>query len=249
MQPAAMNSTSLIMEWFTICSTVPLTASPFSSPVRHCMAQPVRINPIWDMEEQARVRFKSMENTASTAPSTMVTAPGSKRTIPQTGSCRNMVTVTTRIPNTPVLVRMPDRSALAGAGAAGWALGSHTCSGYIPAFAPNPVSSSPPARYRGHVPPVMFRNCSRLSMESVPVPAAIMNMPNSAHRPPITAMARYVLAALPAASVSSCMTMTKEVRPIISKNRNSVNRLSDRNTPMAAPQVKREKRQYLPRLP
>ena len=45
------------------------------------------------------------------------------------------------------------------------------------------------------------------------------------------------------------MTITKEVRPIISKNRNRVNRLSDRNTPMVAPQVNREKKQYLPRLP
>ena len=185
-----MNSTSLIMEWFTICSTVPLTASPFSSPSRHCMAHPVRMKPIWDMEEQARVRFRSMENTASIAPSTMVTAPGTKSTIPQAMSCRNMVTVTARIPNTPVLVRMPDSRALAGAGATGWALGSHTCSGYIPAFAPNPASSSAPARYRGHVPPVAFLNCSRLSMDRFPVPAAIIKIPDSAHSPPITAMAR-----------------------------------------------------------
>ena len=37
-------------------------------------------------------------------------------------SCRNMVTVTARIPNTPVLVRMPDSRALAGAGATGLSL-------------------------------------------------------------------------------------------------------------------------------
>ena len=36
------------------------------------MAAPTRMKPIWDMEEQASVRFRSTENSASTAPRTIV---------------------------------------------------------------------------------------------------------------------------------------------------------------------------------
>ncbi len=78
--PAARNSTSLIREWFTMCRNVPLAANrrycafplPWGIP---SIPIPTRIKPIWDMEEQASVRFKSTENTASAAPPNMVAAP------------------------------------------------------------------------------------------------------------------------------------------------------------------------------
>lgn len=50
---------------------------------------PTRMNPIWDMEEQAKVRFKSMEKTASTAPSTIVTTPRASTTVFQGRSAQN----------------------------------------------------------------------------------------------------------------------------------------------------------------
>ena len=78
------------------------------------------------MDEQARVRLRSTEKTASSAPRNIVTA----------------LTATT--PKTPLLVRMPDSRALAGAGATGWALGSQMCSGNMPAFAPKPTSRHTP---------------------------------------------------------------------------------------------------------
>jgi hypothetical protein len=78
--PAAINSTSFIREWFTMCRNVPRVAntrysvSP-SIPGKPSIPIPTRMNPIWDIEEQASVLFKSTENTASRAPPSMVTTP------------------------------------------------------------------------------------------------------------------------------------------------------------------------------
>ena len=125
-----------------MCRMVPSTARALCSPSRHIMAVPTRIKPIWEMEEQARVRFRSMEHTASTAPSTMVTAPMAASSSPQAPSYRKMVVDSTRMPYTPVLMMMPDSTAEAGAGAAGWAVGSQMCRGKAPALAPKPTSTS-----------------------------------------------------------------------------------------------------------
>jgi len=111
------------------------------------MAAPTRMNPIWDMEEQAKVRFKSMEKTASTAPSTMVTTPRASTTVFQGRSAQNRYREMISTPNTPLLVRMPLSSAEAGAGATGCALGSQMCSGNMPALAPKPTRQQPPATY------------------------------------------------------------------------------------------------------
>ena len=97
------------------------------------------------MDEQARVRFRSTEKTASTAPSTMVTTPSKSTASPQGASARNRFRAITRMPNTPLLVRMPDSRAEAGAGATGWALGSQMCRGNMPALAPKPARQQPPA--------------------------------------------------------------------------------------------------------
>ena len=49
------------------------------------------------------------------------------------------------MPQTPALVRMPESSAEAGAGATGCAFGSQMCRGNMPAFAPKPKRMQPPA--------------------------------------------------------------------------------------------------------
>ena len=109
------------------------------------MPIPVTMNPIWDTEEHARVRFRFTENRAKRAPQNMVTVPRQAIPVPQSWSAPNILQEITMIPNTPALVRIPDSRALAGAGATGCALGSQMCSGKQPALAPNPNSKSPPA--------------------------------------------------------------------------------------------------------
>ncbi len=46
-----------------------------------------------------------------------------------------------QMPRMPALSIAPESTALAGAGASGWASGSQTCSGQKPAFRPRPSSS------------------------------------------------------------------------------------------------------------
>ncbi len=81
--PAAMKSTSLMREWFIMWRKIPPAARLPCSPRRQSMAVPTRMNPIWDMEEQARVLFKSTEKTARTAPENMVMTPRIKIRVPQ----------------------------------------------------------------------------------------------------------------------------------------------------------------------
>ena len=146
--PAMRNNVSLIREWFTICNSVPRTASAFSSPKIPCIPHPIRIKPIWDMDEQASVRFKSTENTARSAPPNIVSRPIPSKSRPQFASCRKILQLTASTPKIPAFVKMPDKRALAGAGATGCAFGSQTCNGNAPAFAPNPTSVQAPAAYK-----------------------------------------------------------------------------------------------------
>ena len=100
----------------------PLTARLLSSPAackRQPMPIPVKINPIWDTEEQARVRFKFTENQASKAPKNMVIRPRQAMKNPHPLSAPKRPKDTTMMPNIPVFVRIPDSRALAGAGATG----------------------------------------------------------------------------------------------------------------------------------
>ena len=96
------------------------------------------------------------------------------------------------MPNTPLLVRMPDSSADAGAGATGWALGSQMCSGNIPALAPNPARARPPAAYSA----VRFSSgraetaAAISAKSSVPSRCCSSTSPASSAMPPITATAR-----------------------------------------------------------
>ena len=104
------------------------------------------MKPICDIEEQASVRLRLVENTASSAPRNMVTQPKKRTASPQGASCRKRLQLTARMPNMPVLVRMPESRALAGAGATACALGSQMCRGNMPALAANPKNVSAPAR-------------------------------------------------------------------------------------------------------
>ena len=88
------------------------------------MPMPVRMKPICETEEQASVRFRLMENRASTAPSTIVTVPRMRIKVPHFGSDRNRLQVMAATPKMPDFVRTPDKSAEAGAGATGCAFGS-----------------------------------------------------------------------------------------------------------------------------
>jgi hypothetical protein len=56
--------------------------------------------------------------------------------------------VTRRSPYTPILITTPDIRAETWLGATGCAIGSHTCSGAIPALVPNPSSASTNAASR-----------------------------------------------------------------------------------------------------
>ena len=97
------------------------------------------IKPIWLRDEQARVRFRLPDRMASTAPSSMVITPSRKTRSPQGRLWVISRPVMTSMPKMPVLVSMPDNSALAGAGATGWALGSQICTGKEPALAAKPT--------------------------------------------------------------------------------------------------------------
>ena len=128
-----------------MCRKAPRAARAFSSPSRPMTPIPTRMKPIWDMDEQASVRLRSMLNRASSAPRNMVTQPRSRIAAPQAGSFRNRLQLMARMPQMPDLVSTPDSRAEAGAGATGWALGSQMCRGNIPALAPKPKRMQAPA--------------------------------------------------------------------------------------------------------
>ena len=69
-----------------MCSRTPRAAVPFCSPSSPIMPMPTRMKPICDMDEQASVRLRSTLNTASTAPSSIVTVPSASTTRPHAAS-------------------------------------------------------------------------------------------------------------------------------------------------------------------
>ena len=154
------------------------------------MPTPTSTKPIWDMDEQARVRLRSMLKVASTAPSTMVTVPRVRIRVPQAGSWRKILQLMARIPQTPDLVSTPESSADAGAGATGWALGSQMCRGNMPALAPKPKRMQPPAIHRAVLSGQARARSYRRATSVVPRRFWSRNRPISATRPPMTATAR-----------------------------------------------------------
>ena len=72
-----------------MCSIRPGRAIAYPSSLpdavrRVSIPTPVRMNPIWDMEEQARVRFKLTEKTPRTAPRSIVISPAIRTIQPNT---------------------------------------------------------------------------------------------------------------------------------------------------------------------
>ena len=83
--------------------------------------------------------------------------------VPRTKSAPTLKNTTRMMASTPALAMMPESTAEAGAGAAGWASGSQPCRGYMPALAPKPTTprkittrsrvSCPAARCAVRLPP------------------------------------------------------------------------------------------------
>ena len=119
-----MNNTNLNVEWLTMCSNVPLIAKALCSASSPCIPTPTKINPIWETDEHANVLLKSIEKTASNAPKNIVTVPSKSINAPHLSSYIKILQAITKMPKIPVLVRIPDSNALAGAGATGCAFGS-----------------------------------------------------------------------------------------------------------------------------
>ena len=153
------------------------------------MLRPTVIKPIWLMEEQASVRLRSTDSSASSAPRNMVIAESTSRPLPKASfpaMRREQITI---MPNTPDLVRMPDKSAEAGAGATGCALGSQMCTGNRPALPAKPTSVSQVAAVTSGAPSAA-RAAFMPSKDSVPRLDQSINRPISVVRPPMTATAR-----------------------------------------------------------
>ena len=122
--------------------------------------------------------------------------------------------------STPPLVMMPERTADAGAGATGWAVGSHACMGIMPALAPKPTI----------IRKYTFRSRGRCSAArrgfSAPPPVKRWTVrkwdrkkyPASAMPAPKTEYPRYFSPARRAAGVPLCSTSGTVSSVIISKN-------------------------------
>ena len=97
-KPALINKTNLIDEWLIICNNAPWPARAPSSPKSVIIAIPTNIKPIWDIEEQASVLFKSIENKASIAPKNIVITAKTNNVCPQDALAKKMFDVMTIIP-------------------------------------------------------------------------------------------------------------------------------------------------------
>ena len=75
------------------------------------------MKPICDMDEYASVVFRLPLITPRSPPSTIVTMPVIRINAPQLPCIGSTSSVTSRMPKMPVLLRIADRSAVAGAGA------------------------------------------------------------------------------------------------------------------------------------
>ncbi len=224
------------------CRNVPAAARALCSPRSPCIPIAIIIKPICDIEEHASVRFKLTENTARTAPITIVIRPSISIMLPHAASCRNSLQLTTITPNTPVFVSRQESSALDGAGATVYAPGSQIWSGNNPAFAPKPNNIKTPTIYNGFLSGCACMNTESSFISSVPAIWYIMNSPINVTKPPITATARYVCAERMEISLSSWITSTKDVKDMISKKISVVNKSAERKIPIVAPSVRNTKK-------
>lgn len=94
---------------------------PVFLPSRHCIPVPTRINPIWDMDEHARVRLNPRKDRQHRAPN-IIPRPGPGSGAPFFVPVEHVAMIT-RIPYTPPWSGYRTAGREAGAGATGWALG------------------------------------------------------------------------------------------------------------------------------
>ena len=139
------------------------------------------------MDEQARVRFRLTEKSARRAPRNIVTTPREKIIVPNVRFVTIAFVAVIKIPKTPTLVRIPERRAEAGDGATGCALGSQTCTGNIPALAPNPS--------RIHIPAarILRRQASALRMTGAALTVTFAPTPAAPSRTPSVAASSIAL--------------------------------------------------------
>ena len=146
------------------------------------------------MEEHASVLFKFTENRASRAPRNIVIRPSVKIRRPYAVLPKRACVAVMIIPYTPTLVRMPDRRADPGDGATGWAFGSHTWTGNIPALHPNPIRMQTAAAKILRPEEGSFDDVSTAAASSrklsVPQVSRMSRRPIKRTRPPITAIKR-----------------------------------------------------------
>ena len=102
----------------------PLAARAFSCPRRTIIPIATKIKPIWLIDEQASVRFKSIEKRAKSAPKNIVIVPRIKIKLPQGISKRKILTLMATPPKIPDFVKTPDNKLEATAGATGCAFGN-----------------------------------------------------------------------------------------------------------------------------
>ena len=153
------------------------------------------MNPICDMDEQASVLFRLTENRARSAPRNIVTSPRTNTTVPNVRLSKRTVVPVMRIPKMPTFVRIPDSRADAGDGATGWAFGSHTCTGNMPALAPKPKRMQNPAARildpaEGASVMALSEAAKTSRKASVPQVSLRRSSPIKRTRPPITAIKR-----------------------------------------------------------
>ena len=154
------------------------------------MAMPVRIKPIWLIEEHASVRLRLTENTAKIAPPSIVISPSTRMRLPHAVLARKMFADTAIMPKIPDFVRMPESSADAGAGATGCAFGSQICSGNMPAFAPKPNRMQMLAAQMTPLFGQAAAAAYNSEIVSVPSSCQSRNRPISMTMPPMMATAR-----------------------------------------------------------
>ena len=142
---------------------------------------------------------------------------------------------------TPALVITPLSTALAGAGAMGWAVGSQPCMGNIPALVPKPITvmssthrSSGPCEATASgesVPPGTNRGVTALAVKK--------KMPSKPIIAPAMEYSRYFMPAATASLVRLCKTSATLSRVISSKHRYIVTSVPAKHSPRSALRVSR----------
>ena len=126
MIPAPRKSKTLKTAWLNIWKSVPCIAMLLWSPSMPMSPTPIRMYPNWLIELYASILLMFLWKIAKNPPQNIFPSPSTNMPLEISKSFLKMTIEVIIIPNTPVFKSIPERIALAGAGAAGWAFGSHT---------------------------------------------------------------------------------------------------------------------------